>query len=97
MPDINGFMILEDLVKHGKTIPTLIISNLSQEEDKQKVLGHGALEFLEKSNVTIAHIVEKVQKYAPLALDTVNTPIHMAQIVPPSTGIGPDPTATTVS
>lgn len=60
MPDTNGFTILDDLKKRQVTLPIIVLSNLSQEEDKARVKSYGVLEFFEKTDTTIAEIVQKV-------------------------------------
>lgn len=70
MPIINGFGVLEALIadtslKKPKDI--LILSNLSQTEDKEKALSLGVLpeNFLTKSSTPLSQIVEIVEKWTP--------------------------------
>ena len=63
MPDTNGFQILSELKAREIHVPTIVLSNLCQEEDKQKVASYGVLAFLEKADVTIAEVIEKVQQH----------------------------------
>ena len=60
MPKMNGFEVLEHLKAEGKDTPVMILSNLSQDEDREKVLALGAKEFFIKSDIPIADVVEKV-------------------------------------
>ncbi len=60
MPKVDGFHVLEALRARGNTTPVIIMTNLSQEEDKAKALAMGARDFLVKSNTPIADIVSRV-------------------------------------
>jgi DNA-binding response OmpR family regulator len=62
MPSMNGFDFLSSLKKKGKSMPVIVLSNLSQEEDKKKAKDLGAVDFLVKSNIPIAEIVEIVER-----------------------------------
>lgn len=62
MPDVNGFVILEDLKKRWIKLSTIVLSNLSQEEDKQKISSYKVVDFIEKMDTTIVSIVAKVNK-----------------------------------
>lgn len=63
MPKMNGFDFLEALKKEKKTIPVIVSSNLSQEEDMKRVHDLGAVDYYVKSNITIAQVVEKINTY----------------------------------
>jgi DNA-binding response OmpR family regulator len=41
MPRADGFSVLENMKKRDDKTPVVIMSNLSQEEDKNKVLSYG--------------------------------------------------------
>mgnify|MGYP001274734531 CR=1 FL=1 len=60
MPKVDGFEVLEFMNKEGIKIKTVILSNLSQEEDKAKVKEMGVVDFYVKSNTPIAEIVSMV-------------------------------------
>lgn len=60
MPKKNGFAVLEELKEKKVKIPTIVLSNLSQEEDKAKVKAFGVKDFIEKSNTPIADVIKKV-------------------------------------
>jgi DNA-binding response OmpR family regulator len=60
MPKMNGFELLEELSKNNIKIETIVLSNLTQEEDKKKAERWGVEIFLEKSNITISEIIETV-------------------------------------
>ncbi|MFA6099210.1 MAG: response regulator [Patescibacteria group bacterium] len=65
LPGKDGFLVLEELKKNPKTknIPVIILSNLGQESDIQKGKELGAVDYLIKSDVSLAALVEKVKKY----------------------------------
>lgn len=59
---LNGFRVLE-LIKEKKiNTPVMIMTNLTQEEDKKRAIDLGAIEFFVKSDTTISEIVESVKK-----------------------------------
>ncbi len=65
LPKIDGFVLLKKIKKADalKTIPVIIFSNLSQDSDIEKGLSLGALEYIDKSKVTIQELVKKIQRY----------------------------------
>lgn len=62
MPKLDGFGLLEKLKEKKINIPVIVTSNLSQEEDEEKVKKLGAKEYFIKSNTPIIQIVENVKK-----------------------------------
>lgn len=62
MPDLNGYIILDDLKKRHVHLPVIVLSNLSQEEDKKKIASYGIKVFLEKANITIVEVIKKVHE-----------------------------------
>jgi two-component system, sensor histidine kinase and response regulator len=65
MPVMDGFETLKAIKENPETkdIKVVILSNLSQEEDKQRVMDMGALDYIVKANVSFREIVEKVKVY----------------------------------
>lgn len=61
MPVVDGFSVLEYLREHGKNIPVIIASNLSQGEDIERALSLGARDYFVKSDTPIVAIVAKVK------------------------------------
>jgi len=61
MPVKDGFSVLEALRAAQIQTKVLVLSNLSQEEDKQKVLALGASGYLVKSNNSLAEILATVE------------------------------------
>jgi CheY-like chemotaxis protein len=58
MPQIDGFTFMEQLKKKS---PIIILSNLGQEEDKERAKQLGAVDYFVKSNTPIVEIIKKVQ------------------------------------
>src|SRR3990167_7950407 len=52
MPEKNGYFVLEQIRRLNKNISVVIISNLSQAEDKQKTKELGAIDYIVKSDTT---------------------------------------------
>ena len=63
MPVLDGFGALEKIKKLKIKTPVIILSNLSQEEDVQKVKGLGARDYFIKSNTPLLEIVKKVDEF----------------------------------
>lgn len=65
MPIKDGFETLKELKADPglKDINVVILSNLSQEEDKKKVMDMGAIEYIVKANVSFQEMIECVKKH----------------------------------
>jgi len=65
MPGKDGFETLAELKADKATehIPVIVLSNLSQEEDINRILALGAVEYLVKANVPIQTVVDKVKQH----------------------------------
>lgn len=65
LPGKSGFEILAELKKDEnlKKVPVLILTNLGQEEEKQRGLNMGAAEYLVKTDIKLEEVVEKVNGY----------------------------------
>jgi len=61
MPVMNGFDFLEYLQKTGNTIPVIVSSNLSQEEDIVRAKELGAVDYYVKSEISVSDVVEHVE------------------------------------
>lgn len=61
LPGLDGFEILRSLKEAGSKIPVVILSNLGQEEDKQRVQDYGVAQYCVKSNMPLAAIVSTVK------------------------------------
>ncbi|MEK7660132.1 MAG: response regulator [Patescibacteria group bacterium] len=64
MPHTNGFDLIEELDRLGitKTTPVLVLTNLGEEEGKEKCMAHGATDYMLKAYSTPTEIVEKVKQ-----------------------------------
>lgn len=65
MPYMDGFDVLEAINQREewKSIPIVLLTNLSQKEDVDRGIGLGAKDFLIKSHFTPTEVLAKVQKY----------------------------------
>ncbi len=64
LPGEDGFSILEKIKKDSNLadIPVIILSNLGQQEDIDRAMALGAMDFMVKANFTLDEIIEKVTK-----------------------------------
>ena len=60
MPKMNGFEVLAQLKAQGNKTPIIVISNLSQDEDIEKVKSFGAFYFV-KSNIADEALVGQIK------------------------------------
>ncbi len=65
LPRKDGFAVLEEMKKNGNLskIPVIVLSNLGQDEDRERALKLGAVDYIVKADSTIQEIVEKVGQY----------------------------------
>ncbi len=64
MPEMSGYDFLTTLKNNTSvTAPVIVVSNLSQEKDKQEALDHGADLCLTKSDYSGQELVETVEKF----------------------------------
>lgn len=63
MPGKDGFETLAEIKQDPtmKDVPVVVLSNLSQEEDINRVKALGASEYLIKSNISIQEVVDKIK------------------------------------
>ncbi len=64
LPGEDGFSILEKIKKNKDTssTPVIILSNLGQQEDVDRAMELGAIDFMVKANFTLDEIIDKVTK-----------------------------------
>lgn len=64
MPKKSGFEVLESLSLDPRLsrIPVVIVTNLAQEEDIEKVRSLGALEYFVKARTSIDDLIQKVKE-----------------------------------
>lgn len=65
MPKLNGFDTLKKLKadEKYKDLKVVILTNLSQDTDKEEVTSLGAIDFVVKSDYSMQEIVDKVAGY----------------------------------
>ena len=61
MPQMDGFLTLETMQSEGFNIPTIVLSNISQVEERSRASKLGAKGYIVKSDTTLAEIVEQVK------------------------------------
>lgn len=64
MPVMDGFTALENIKLNPKfkSVPVLIVSNLSQKEDIDRTKELGATDFVVKSDMSLDNLIEKINK-----------------------------------
>lgn len=63
MPRMDGFEVINKIKELKISIPVIVLSNLSQEEDRKKALDLGAKDYFVKSDTSITDIVKKVSEF----------------------------------
>lgn len=63
MPKIDGFEVMKKMRDLKNDAKVIVLSNLSQEEDRTKAMAMGALDYFVKSDTPIAEIVKKVSDF----------------------------------
>jgi DNA-binding response OmpR family regulator len=61
MPEIDGFAVLQALKDKKVKTPVLVLSNLGQDEDREKAKGLGARDYLVKADTPILEILKRVK------------------------------------
>ncbi len=80
MPKVSGFDVIDVLkqTKETKHIPIMVLSALSRQEDKDRALKLGAIDYMVMSEVKIADVLQKVDNFfkanttIPLGKDNEN-------------------------
>ena len=63
LPEIDGFEVLERVKTMAVRPPIVVLSNLSQDEDQQRVRALGAIEFFVKSDIELFKLVDYINKF----------------------------------
>ncbi len=65
LPKVSGIELLTKLRKtsKGKNIPVIVLTNLSEAQEAEKVVELGAKEYLIKADLTPSQLVEKIKTY----------------------------------
>jgi DNA-binding response OmpR family regulator len=61
MPGVDGFTFLEEMQRSKSKTPVIVLSNLGQDEDKERAKKLGAKGYFVKSNTPILEIVKQVK------------------------------------
>lgn len=63
MPRKDGFEVLEEMSKDKKLskIPVIVLSNLGQDSDVERVKVYGVKDYLVKSDISIDSVIDKVK------------------------------------
>ena len=61
MPEVDGFAILQEIQAKKLKTPVIVLSNLGQEEDREKAKGFGVIDYFVKANTPISDIVKRVK------------------------------------
>ncbi len=64
MPKLQGFDVLQVLKQNALTsdIPVIVLSSLTQEQDKQEALDLGAVAYFNKSTFSLGELVKQVER-----------------------------------
>ncbi len=62
MPEVDGFTILQELQTKKTKTPVIVLSNLGQDEDRERAKKLGAVDYFVKANTPIADILKKVKE-----------------------------------
>lgn len=84
IPGIDGFKVLETIKEKGMKTPAIVITNLNQQEDKQRAFDLGAVGLFVKSNSPISLIVSSVKNIIqpmeqPAAIQSIEEVLEEAQ------------------
>lgn len=63
LPKLDGFGVMEALKKKGDKTPVIVLSILSQEEDRKHAFELGAHDYFVKSHTSLADLVKLVQTF----------------------------------
>jgi len=63
MPEMDGFDVLKKMQELKITTPVIVMSNLGQAEDILKVETYGVKDYLIKSSLTPAEILDYIKNY----------------------------------
>lgn len=61
LPEIDGFALLKQIRELDKNVKIIVLSNLGQDEDKERVAPYEISEYFVKSNTPLAAVVSAVQ------------------------------------
>lgn len=62
MPNMDGFKTLETIQIEGHASPTVMLSNISQSEERARAKKLGAVGYIVKSDTSLSEIVDYIKK-----------------------------------
>jgi DNA-binding response OmpR family regulator len=62
MPKHDGFAFMEEMKKRGSALPIIVMSNLSQDTDRNRAAIAGATHYFVKSDVPLSEIVSYIKE-----------------------------------
>jgi len=63
LPKLDGFRVMEELKKMENKTPVIVLSILSQEEDRRRAAELGARDYFVKSHTSLADLVKLVRAF----------------------------------
>lgn len=66
LPKRSGFSVIEEVRKDPefRSLPIIVLSNLGQQEDVEKGLSLGAVEYFVKAKISLDDLLKKVKEYS---------------------------------
>lgn len=61
LPDIDGFSVLEKLRESKVETPILVVSALSQPEDRKRAIDLGAKDYFYKGDISLSDLANKIK------------------------------------
>lgn len=67
LPKKDGFWVMEEMSKHAEVanIPVVVLSNLGQQQDKDRAYSLGAKDYMVKADNPIKDVIDRVKKLLP--------------------------------
>lgn len=62
MPRVDGWGLLEHIQKNQPVVPVIVLSNLGQDEDRERAAKLGASGYYVKADIQLSEVVAEVQK-----------------------------------
>jgi len=63
MPEVDGFAVLQGVKDKGYAFPVVVLSNLSQDIDREKCKALGAKDYFVKSDMELDQLKEIIKKF----------------------------------
>lgn len=66
LPKRSGFSVIEEIRKDPefRSLPIIVLSNLGQQEDVEKGLSLGAVEYFVKAKISLDDLLKKIKEYS---------------------------------